>query len=59
MPTAFGPLNGLDETVRAAYRNAGKPKMLEYRYAGRIEATFYVTRLADPLPAARVLLPGI
>ena len=50
VPTAFGVLNGLDAAVRTAYRSVGTPKMLEYHYAGRVEATFYVTRLDDPLP---------
>ena len=59
VPTAFGVLNGLDATLHAAYRSVGAPKMLEYRYAGRVEATFYVTRLDDPLPEARGIVPGI
>lgn len=59
VPTAFGALNGLDAVLHAAYRYVSAPKMLVYRYAGRVEATFYLTRLDDALPGARAILPGI
>jgi hypothetical protein len=39
--------------------HVGTPKLLDYRYAGRPEGTFYVTRLDDARPTARGTLPGL
>jgi hypothetical protein len=57
--TAFGDAIGLEQNVRAAYVHVGTPKMLDYRYAGEPEGTFYVTRLDDARPGAQRVLPGI
>jgi 4-amino-4-deoxy-L-arabinose transferase-like glycosyltransferase len=57
--TPFGDAIDLEQSVRAAYIHVGTPKMLDYRYAGEPEGTFYVTRLDDARPGARSVLPGI
>jgi hypothetical protein len=55
----FGGALGLEQQVRAAYARVGTPKRLDYRYAGEPEGTFYITRLDDPRPGVRAVLPGI
>lgn len=45
--------------VRAAYARVGPPQLLRYFYAGEPEGTFYATRLDDPRPDARRVLPGM
>jgi 4-amino-4-deoxy-L-arabinose transferase-like glycosyltransferase len=57
--TPFGDALGLEADVRAAYAHVGTPKILDYRYAGEPEGTFYVTRLDDARPGARGVLPGL
>jgi 4-amino-4-deoxy-L-arabinose transferase-like glycosyltransferase len=57
--TPFGGVSDLESNVRAAYAHVGTPKRLEYRYAGRTEGTFYVTRLDGPRPTARGTLRGM
>jgi 4-amino-4-deoxy-L-arabinose transferase-like glycosyltransferase len=55
----FGDGGDLEQSVRAAYAHVGASAMHNYRYAGRSEGIFYVTRLDDPRPGAQRLLPGI
>ena len=57
--TPFGDTAGLEQKIRAAYADVGPPKLLDYRYAGEPEGTFYVTRLANPRPNARAILSGL
>jgi hypothetical protein len=49
----------LEQNIRAAYAHVGTPKILDYRYAGEPEGTFYVTRLEGPRPDAQTILPGL
>ena len=56
--TPFGDNPNLEHDVRAAYAQVGIPQRLDYRYAGEPEGTFFLTRLADPRPAAGQLLPA-
>jgi hypothetical protein len=55
----FGDGGALEQNVRAAYAHVGTPAMHDYHYAGRSEGVFYVTRLDDPRPDARRVLPGL
>jgi 4-amino-4-deoxy-L-arabinose transferase-like glycosyltransferase len=55
----FGDAAGLEANVRAAYAQVGVPQRNDFRYAGEPEGTFYITRLADPLPAAATALAGL
>jgi len=56
--TPFGDTAGLEQRLRAAYAHVGTPQLLDFRYAGEPEGTFYVTRLEDPRPNADEILPG-
>jgi 4-amino-4-deoxy-L-arabinose transferase-like glycosyltransferase len=57
--TPFGDTVGLEQNIRAAYAHVGTPKILNFRYAGEPEGTFYVTRLEGPRPNAQTILPGL
>jgi 4-amino-4-deoxy-L-arabinose transferase-like glycosyltransferase len=55
----FGDAVDLEQHVRAAYARVGVPQRSDFRYAGEPEGTFYITRLAEPLPAAPTALAGL
>jgi 4-amino-4-deoxy-L-arabinose transferase-like glycosyltransferase len=55
----FGDAVDLEQHVREAYAQVGTPQRSDFTYAGEPEGTFYITRLADPLPAAPSALAGL
>jgi hypothetical protein len=55
----FGDAVDLEQHVREAYAQVGVPQRIDLTYAGESEGTFYITRLADPRPAASSVLVGL
>jgi len=56
--TPWGDFPGLEQSLHAAYVHVGVPQKHDYYYAGRIEGTFYITRIEGPRPAPAAALPG-